>query len=150
MRMSILICLFFLSFKIQGQQLLWTTSPNSSIKTISTDVALGKILEYYDYYDMYYDGTGYSKKGFLEQFEGLKSYQNIDKQNWEEIKNKLLNADELIISAVKVNEGIGSMIYIFFASKKNIDYIYFADTIGFGGNLTTDKDRFKKWIKSIL
>jgi hypothetical protein len=60
------ICLgFFLLMNVlSAQQLLWTTDKRYSSSVITNDAVFDEVMKFYDFYKMYFDGTGYTKTEF--------------------------------------------------------------------------------------
>ncbi len=161
MKKTILIILIFVSAKSFGQQFQWTTNKSglfqgSEIKVIPIDKVQNKLLEYFESYDNYYDGTGYSKDGFFREFEGNNSNIESDNKNWDYFKKSIYNISELTISCVKTNLGSGSSILILIVKKDNIDVISFSNQLSRGsistynGKIDDKKTRFIKFYKSLI
>jgi hypothetical protein len=161
MKKIILIILIFVSAKSFGQQFQWTTNKSglfqgSEIKVIPIDKVQNKLLEYFESYDNYYDGTGYSKDGFFREFEGNNSNIESDNKNWDYFKKSIYNISELTISCVKTNLGSGSSILILIVKKDNIDVISFSNQLSRGsistynGKIDDKKTRFIKFYRSLI
>jgi hypothetical protein len=161
MKKTILIILIFVSAKSFGQQFQWTTNKSglfqgSEIKVIPIDKVQNKLLEYFESYDNYYDGTGYTKDGFFREFEGNNSNIESDNKNWEYFKKSIYGINELTISCVKTNLGSGSSILILIVKKDNIDVISFSNQLSRGfistynGRIVDNKTRFVKFYKSLI
>ncbi len=56
----IVFCQFVVA---SAQQLLWSTEANSP-KKINTEEVYSRVMQLYDVYEHYYDGTGYTKSEF--------------------------------------------------------------------------------------
>ena len=161
MKKTILIILIFVSAKSFGQQFQWTTNKSglfqgSEIKVIPIDKVQNKLLEYFESYDNYYDGTGYTKDGFFREFEGNNSNIESDNKNWEYFKKSIYGINELTISCVKTNLGSGSSILLLIVKKDNIDVISFSNQLSRGfistynGRIVDNKTRFVKFYKSLI
>ena len=161
MKKLILFLLIFVSVNSYGQQILWTTNQNglfqnSEIKVVPKDKVLNKLLEYYENYELYYDGTGYTKDGFFREFEGDHSNFEVDNQKWDYFKKSIYGINELTISCVKTNLGRGSNILILIVKKDNIDYITFSNQYTSGsilthnGRINDSKVRFMKFYNSLI
>jgi hypothetical protein len=161
MKKTILIILIFVSAKSFGQQFQWTTNKSglfqgSEIKVIPIDKVQNKLLEYFESYDNYYDGTGYTKDGFFREFEGNNSNIESDNKNWDYFKKSIYGINELTISCVKTNLGSGSSILILIVKKDNIDVISFSNQLSRGfistynGRIVDNKTRFVKFYKSLI
>jgi hypothetical protein len=159
MKKYYLFILLFVSVNSFGQQFLWTTNknglfPNSDIKVISKDEVLSKLKFYYETYDVYYDGTGFTKEGFFEKFESSNSFRTTNKNNWEQFKKSVSETNELTISCIKSNEGTGSSIMILIVNKNNFDSIIFSNTHEEGYINTLGPiygfPKFEKFYKSLI
>lgn len=161
MKKIILIILIFVSAKSFGQQFQWTTNKSglfqgSEIKVIPIDKVQNKLLEYFESYDNYYDGTGYTKDGFFREFEGNNSNIESDNKNWDYFKKSIYGINELTISCVKTNLGSGSSILVLIVKKDNIDVISFSNQLSRGfistynGRIVDNKTRFIKFYKSLI
>lgn len=153
--------LIFVSIETFGQQFLWTTNKSglfqgSELKVIPVDKVQSKLMEYFESYDFYYDGTGYTKDGFFREFEGDNRNLKSDNKNWEYFKKSIYGTSELTISCVKSNLGSGSSILILIVKKDNIDVISFSNQLSRGsistynGRLDDQKTRFVKFYKSLI
>ncbi|MEY3565147.1 MAG: hypothetical protein RJA23_1317, partial [Bacteroidota bacterium] len=74
------------------------------MKVISNDEVLDKLKFYYETYDSYYDGTGFTKEGFFEMFETSNSFKTTNKNSWELFKKSITEINDLTISCIKYNE----------------------------------------------
>lgn len=161
MKKFFLIFLVFVSLNSYGQQILWTTNnnglfQNSEIKVVPMDKVLNKVLEYYENYENYFDGTGYTKEGFFREFEGNHTNLESDYNKWEIFKKSINGINELTITCVKSNSGRGSNILILIVKKDNIDFITFANSYSpgiiytYNGKIDDKKTRFVKFYKSLI
>ena len=161
MKKLIFLILIFVSFETYGQQILWTTNKNglfanSEIKVVPKDKVLNKLLEYFENYDKYYDGTGYTKDAFFREFEGNHINLDIDNQKWDYFKKSIYGINELTISCLKTNLGSGSNILILIVKKENIDFITFSNQYSKGslftynGRINDEKVRFVKFYNSLI
>ena len=161
MKNFILFLFIFVSLKSHGQQFQWTTSKsglfqNSEIKVISKEKVLDKLLEYFEIYDYYYDGTGYTKSGFFRQYEESNTNVGTDNNNWEELKKSIYEINDLTIYCIKNNLGNGSNIMILIVNNDNLDFINFSNEISRGatptynGKISDSKPRFIKFYKSLI
>jgi hypothetical protein len=149
----------FLSLSSFGQQFLWTTNenglfPKSEMKVISKEDVLEKLKTYFENYDGYYDGTGFTKEGFFKKFESSNSYKVSNKTNWEEFKKSVSNIKDLTITCIKSNEGNGSNVMILIINKNNFDTIIFSNSIEDGfistGGYMTFFPKFEKFYNSLI
>jgi hypothetical protein len=161
MKKLIFLLLVFVSLNSFGQQFLWTTNKvglfqGSEIKVIPVDKVQNKLLEYFESYDNYFDGTGYTKDGFFREFEGNNRNIDSDNKSWEYFKKSIYGINELTISCVKSNLGSSSSILILIVKKDNIDCISFSNQISRGfistynGRIVDTKTRFVKFYKSLI
>ena len=124
-KLTLLLLLFSISFISFGQQFLWTTNqnglfPNSEMKVISKEEVLNKLLDYFEVYEWYYDGSGFTKDGFFRMVQNSNSYQeDTDKMDWEKFKKGISEIQDLTITCMKSNEGSGS----------NIPFLNFSQSI---------------------
>ncbi|MFA6261742.1 MAG: hypothetical protein WC760_09750 [Bacteroidia bacterium] len=107
----------FLTSTLFGQQFLWSTAKNSSTKYVPLENVTEKVLEFYDFYEFYVDGSGFSKNGFFKTFDNNESYLNSDPTIWLDLKKKITEIDSLTVIAFKTNLGSGSMITIMCISR---------------------------------
>jgi len=75
MKYLLLLILALPFSNLSAQQLLWTTSEKSGEKYIPIETVSDKVLDFYEHYRFYYDGSGFSKNGFIKSFESSSSYQ---------------------------------------------------------------------------
>ena len=160
-KLILLLLLFSISFISLGQQFLWTTNqnglfPNSEMKVISKEDVLDKLLDYYETYNFYYDGSGFTKDGFFRMFQNSNSYQDTDKMDWEKFKKGISEIQDLTIICMKSNEGSGSNISILILSKNNFDMIRFSNQLEEGGIYTYnsksqyERMKFIKFYNSLI
>ena len=105
-----------------SQQYLWSTIKNDSLpdKYVPLNEVTEKVLPYYEYYEYYYDLTGFTKESFIEQMgENPSDYQGF----WSEA------FEEFTVIALKSNDGYGSAISIICIDKDNIDIVTFTNTL---------------------
>ncbi|OJY96992.1 MAG: hypothetical protein BGP13_25290 [Sphingobacteriales bacterium 40-81] len=135
-----------------GQQFLWTTFKDSATKYVPIENVTEKVLEFYDHYQFYFDGSGYSKDGFFKMFEASKSFKNSNASRWKDLKNKIYKIDSLTVIAFKSNLGQGSVILVMCISKENVNLISFSNNYEQDAILTysTDRGKFSKWFKTLL
>lgn len=149
----ILFLALALSFStLFGQQLLWTTSEKSGEKYIPIENINEKVLNFYEHYKFYYDGTGYSKEGFTKSFQNSDAYKKVtNKSIWEELYTIIKEIKKPTVLAFKDNPGNGSIVFVICITKDNVNIITFSnklesDAISTGG----DKESFLKWFKTLL
>ncbi|GGG51613.1 hypothetical protein [Bizionia arctica] len=149
--MNKLISLLFLLLLTQGlyaQQFLWSTIENDDFEYVSIENVTSRVLDIYDVYEYYSDGTGYSKSDFLNIME---KYSGNSK-NWEELKKTITEIDNLTVFAIKDNLGNGSVILIVMVSPKGVDIVAFTNNYELDIINTSpyDKEKFEKWFNSLL
>lgn len=151
---KLVLIFFFLVFTITsfGQQLLWTTIKDSDTKYVPLENVTEKVLEFYDHYKFYFDGTGFSKHGFFNMFEGSQTFKNSNTSHWKDLKKKIYENDSLSIIAFKDNLGQGSVILVMCISKENVNLISFSNNYEQDAISTysTDREKFAKWFKTLL
>lgn len=151
---KLVLIFFFIVFTATafGQQFLWTTLRDSATKYVPLENVTEKVLEFYDHYEFYYDGSGYSKDGFFKMFEGSKSFKNSNTSRWKVLKKKIYEIDSLTVIAFKSNLGQGSVILVMCISKENVNLISFSNNYEQDAILTysTDREKFAKWFKTLL
>lgn len=134
-----------------GQQLIWSTMEKDSLKELNQFVPINKVtekvLEFYDYYKMYYDFTGFTKEAAFNFGQILSS----DEQK------KIEDITDLTVIAGRANLGQGSFVVVYCISKSNFNVILFSNTAfvsGMNYTFTSSSDRerekFTIWFKSLL
>ena len=131
-----------------GQQFLWSTKEDSDYIYVPLENVTSEVLEFYDYYEYYYDGSGYSKDGFLDYIEEFGG----NSEDWKSFKDNIYEVEELTVNAFKGNLGRGSVVFIMIVSKKYVDFVYFSNDYESYAISTDsfDKEKFKKWFISLL
>jgi hypothetical protein len=149
-----LLAFFLVAFtaSVFGQQFLWTTIKDSATKYVPLESVTEKVLEFYDHYEFYNDGSGYSKAGFFKMFEGSKSFNNSNTSLWKGLKNKINEIDSQTVIAFKSNLGQGSVILVMCISKENVNLISFSNNYEQDALLTysSEREKFSKWFKTLL
>lgn len=147
MKNTLFILLFLFPFFGFSQQFLWSTREigtlkNSDVKLIPITEVSRKVIDYYEFYEYYYDLSGFSRTG-LEEL--LKKDKNIAKTiQWD----SKMTFDKPVGLAFKTNEGRGSMVVVMLLQKENIDVVLFTNEYGREAIVTHDVDKFKKWFSS--
>lgn len=146
---NLLVILFMLPSLAFGQQFLWSTAEVGEVK--NKDVALipienvaDKVLSYYDFYEYYYDLSGFSKDGFKE-------FLKIDPKTANSIQwDSTTQFEKPTAFAFKGNDGRGSFVVVMFMQKENIDLIIFSNDIGRGSVNASygDREKFSNWFHS--
>ncbi len=137
------------SSDVSGQQVLWTTMegiPNE--KQIPLESVKSKVLEYYDTYDYYVDGSGYDIDSFLKVFKLGTQIGEFKKKMKEKNLNKL-------ILCLKNNTGNGSTISVLILGQKNFDMVSFTNVLVDGVQPISHysengKMRFGKWFDTLM
>ena len=135
-----------------GQQFLWSTSKVNDLRHVPIDSVTCEVLKFYDHYEFYFDGAGYSKDGFIKSFESSQSYKNSSTSAWKDFKTKIYEITDLTVIAFRTNEGKGSVILVLCISKENVNLISFSNTYESDARLTysTDREKFARWLKTLL
>lgn len=149
--MSKLILLFSLSILTQtlsAQQFLWTTAESTELEYIPIDNVTSEVLNFYDFYDYYSDGSVYSKSNFLKMLERY----DESTENWKLLKKRIIEIEELTAFALKDNLGKGSVVLIVLISSRGVDMVAFTNNFELDAIHTTpyDKQKFERWFNSLL
>ena len=152
---ALLIFFFGSIYSGNGQQFLWSTTKDTTLKwgdRISLTDVLPKMLEFYDHYENHFDGSGYSKSGFIKSFESSQSFKNPNQNTWKSFKTKIYEIKELTVFAFKSNSGKGSSVLVLCISDENVDMVGFSDEFEDGSkiNYSVDREKFAKWLKTFL
>jgi hypothetical protein len=142
MKKAILLIIFLMIGTFTyAQQILWSTSKDADAKSVSLDNVTSEVMKYYDLYDYYFDGSGYSKNNFIDEFnEG-------GALDW------LKDVNTLTVIAAKTNiDGRGSAIYIMIIKPKAVDNIIFTNVWDYDAkhNYEFERDKFKRFFESLL
>lgn len=154
-KIGLIIFWVILASSVVGQQFLWSTSKDTTFtweEYISLDNVSDKILEFYDHYDFYYDGTGFSKEGFFEFFEDSQSYKKANTARWKALTKKINEINDLTVFAFKDNLGHGSVILVICIIRNNVNLISFSNTLEDDAIITGDygRKKFASWLKTLL
>lgn len=137
-----------------SQQFLWTTKKDDSsqVKYVTLKDVADEVLEFYDHYEYYYDGAGYSKDGFVKYFEKSQSFKNSGNQGWDAFKKQMYQTTEITVFAFRTNTGKGSAVLVLCISKENVNLVTFTNIIEENFNIThrSDREKFKKWFNTLL
>src|SRR3546814_451022 len=103
-----------------GQQFLWsTTEPaelkDSNVNLIAINHVAEKVMEYYDFYEYYYDLTGFSRDGFNAFLE--KNAETANAIQWD----PTVTFDGPTAFAFKANYGRGSVVIVMLLQNDNIE-----------------------------
>jgi|SRR5690606_21726079 len=152
----IILLLLFLPCIALGQQALWSTTPGETlqgeeIKHIPLESVTDEVLKFYDYYDWYFDGTGFTKKEFIKNMESASGIASSFRSNLKSLKDKLDGIENQTVFAMKGNDGKGSYVAVLHINKGNIDIIAFSNNLmGQGSESTSDDRKFRRWFDSLL
>lgn len=153
MKYLLLLILVLPFSNLSAQQLLWTTSEKSGEKYIPIETVSDKVLDFHEHYRYYYDGSGFSKNSFIKSFESSSSYQKIsDEKIWEELKEIVKTINTPTVVAFKDNLGNGSIVFVIFITKENVDMLTFSNNRENNAIPASSykKDEFEKWFNSFL
>ena len=141
-------CFVLSTSLVFGQQFLWSTNEDTDSEHVPIKSVTSVVLEFYDHYEYYYDGSGYSKDRFLDY---IKKYGD-NSEDWKSFKDKIYEVEDLTVNAFKGNLGRGSFVFITIISKKYVDFIYFSNAYE-SYTIETDsheRGKFKKWFRTLL
>ena len=136
-KLVLIFCFTLFATTVFSQQFLWSTLKDSTTKFVPIKDVTEKVLEFYDQYKFYYDGSGYTKEAFLKSFESSQAFKNINSSRWQVIKKKINEIDSLTVMAFKSNSGSGSSILVMCITKENIETVTFSNEVH-SGILFTD------------
>ena len=133
-----IFCLSLLTQTLYAQQFLWTTAESTEFEYLPIENVTSEVLNYYDFYKYYSDGSG-------ERY-------NENSENWESLKKSIIEIEELTVFALKDNLGKGSVILVVLISSKGVDMVAFTNNFELDAIDTSpyDKDKFEKWFNSLL
>ncbi len=152
-KITFIFFLTLLSSYAFSQQFLWSTAKDTSLKFmryIPLDSVLDEVLELYEQYEFYFDGSGYSKDGFFKTFENSQSFKKSNNSRWNNLKKKIYSINDLTVYAFKDNLGHGSVILIVCVTKDNVDMLSFSNNYESDALVTVDKEKFSKWFGKIV
>lgn len=146
---ALLPILFMLPCYAFGQQFLWSTMEPEELKDTSVNlIAINdvneKVMDYYDFYDYYYDLTGFSRDGFKAFLE--KNPETANSIQWD----PAVTFNKPTAFAFKANDGRGSLVIVMLIQKENIDLILFSSNLEQGAKSATSAERhkFTRWFSS--
>ncbi len=147
------ICLgFFLVMNVlNAQQLLWTTDKRYSSSVITNDAVFDEVMKFYDFYEMYFDGTGYTKTEFASMLRSNWIFSGSNVANISKLELHLPQIKSPTYFAYKGNTGNGAIIYILCMDDESLDVIAFSNIPKSSPNLTseTNRDKFMNWFLSV-
>lgn len=147
-----ILFLFFLLFSSTffGQQFLWSTLEGTSTKHVRLENITEEVLKFYDHYDHYHDGAGYSKTNFLKTIE---SYGD-NSEAWKNFKQMILKTETLTVFAMRSNTGKGSAVFVICVTKENVNFFIFSNNYEIASepilHLDSEREKFTKWFQTLL
>lgn len=145
---QILLCFLFFNSFVFGQQILWTTIENSSSKYIAKENVANEVLSFYNHYQFYNDGSGYTKSNFLNAIEkyGDKS------EKWNSFKQTIMKIENLTAFAIRSNTGYGSIVLVICVTKDNVNFVSFSNNYEEGSQMAKgiDENEFSNWFQTLL
>lgn len=152
-KITFIIFLTVLTSSAFSQQFLWSTTKDTvfnSMRYVPVDNALSEVLKFYEQYQFYFDGSGYSKDGFFKTFENSQSFKSSNNARWAKLKKKIYSIDNLTVLAFKDNLGHGSIIIVVCVTKDNVDMLSFSNNYESNSIPTVEKEKFTKWFRSFI
>jgi TonB family protein len=145
------IALLTLCSKGNSQQLLWTTASDAKEKKIPKSQVLTEILKQYDFYEYYYDATGYTQESFSSMLKGGKGITGSSTSKNPKVDSRLAGIKEPTIFAWKDNTGNGSLVMVLSIDGDNVDMLVFSNHIESGSNSTNkfNRGKFTKWLNTM-
>ncbi len=147
-RFVLIVCALGMISPLFGQQFLWSTELDSDVPHIPLEKVTEEVLKYYDHYEFYYDGAGYSKDKFLETI-----FNYGDKsEGWKQFKDKIQAIKKVTVFAIRDNLGRGSVILVAAISEKNVNMVVFSNYYENDPILTIpfEREKFSKWFTTLL
>ena len=147
-KIQILFCFLFFNSIVFGQQILWTTIENTSSKYVAKENLTNEVLNFYNHYSFYNDGSGYTKSNFLNAIE--KYGDKSDK--WNSFKQSILKIENLTVFAIRSNTGYGSIVLVICVTKENVNFVSFSNNSERGSQLASgiDEKEFSNWFQTLL
>lgn len=147
-KLLILFCLSLFNSSLFGQQFLWSTTDREGFDKIPIEEVTDKVLDYYDHYEYYLDGVGYSKENFLDTLKDFGDNSN----DWKSFEKLIREINELSVFAIRSNLGRGSVILVFAINHKNVNMVGFTNNFEIDAIRTYsyEKEKFTKWFFTIL
>lgn len=147
-KIRLLLCFIFFNSSVFGQQFLWSTVENTSSRYVPMENITDEVLSFYNHYQFYNDGAGYSKSNFIKSIEkyGDKS------ESWKNFKQSILKIDKLTVFAIRSNTGEGSIILVICVTKENVNFISFSNNMDSGSQVASgiDAKEFANWFQTLL
>ena len=154
-KFTFIIFLTLLTSSVFSQQFLWSTTKDTTFKFmryVPVENVLSEVLQFYEQYKFYFDGSGYSKDGFIKNFENTQSFKSSSNSRWKELKKKIYEINDLTVFAFKDNLGHGSLILVVCVTKENVDMLSFSNNIERDAMRTSEygKEKFTNWFRTII
>lgn len=130
MKRLILILLLLPSLSF-AQQLLWTTIKvdSSDLKYVPLEKAPQEVLKYYNTYNRFYDGSGFSKEAYVKTYVNTENSEHSLFGNMGDSESSLDHIKEPTVMALKLNDGSGSYVSIVYIDENNVDVIAFSNAL---------------------
>jgi len=80
-KIGFIFCFIILASSVFVQQFLWSTTKdtlNKWEKYVQLEMVTSEVLSFYDLYQLYFDGSGFSKDGFIEFIKKFKEISEKD------------------------------------------------------------------------
>ena len=137
--------------KGNSQQLLWSTASDANENKIPKSQVITEVLKQYDFYNFYYDATGYSKESFGSMLKGEKGITGASTSKNSKVDSWLAGIKEPTILAWKDNTGKGSLVMVLSIDGDNVDLLVFSNQIesGFISTHESDRNKFSKWLNTL-
>jgi len=145
-KIGFIIGFVVLTSSVFGQQFLWSTVKDTTSNYVPLNDVINEVLKFYDHYDFYYDASGFSKDRF---FEFVENFEN-NSDDWKKLKKKIYDIKDLTVFALRDNLGRGSVVFVMCISKDNINMLLFSNNYEPDAILTTDRNKFVNWFKTLL
>lgn len=151
-KLALIFCFALFATTVFSQQFLWSTLKDSTTKFVPIEDVTEKVLEFFDHYKYYYDGSGYTKEGFLKSFESSEAFKNANISLWQEIKKKIHEINSLTVIAFKSNSGTGSSVIVMCITKENVEMVTFSNEVSRGllSASEYEREKFIKWFQTLL
>ncbi len=146
MKKYLLIIVFCHFVVASSQQLLWSTELNSP-KKINTEEVYSRVMQLYDVYDYYYDGTGYTKSEFGNILKQNDVFNGAQIKELHLLNERIYSIDKPTYFAYKSNNGQGAIVYFILVNLENIELISFSDVQLTNANFSRIQSRkkFSDW-----
>lgn len=147
-KIGILFCFILFNSSVFGQQFLWSTTENTSSKYVPIENITNEVLNFYNHYQFYNDGAGYSKSNFINAIE--KYGDNSEK--WKSFKQGILKIESLTVFAIRSNTGKGSVVLVICVTKENVNFVSFSNNFESGSQFAggIDEKEFTNWFQTLL